>query len=99
MQPQHSPFPPAELDEAGIEKQIADIAEAAKRAKAVGYDGVEIMGSEGYFLNQFLVRHTNRRTDQWGGSYANRMRLPVEIVSRDSYDWTVVPSNVASSVE
>lgn len=77
-----SPFPPAELDEAGIEKQIADIVEAARRAQAVGYDGVEVMGSEGYFLNQFLVTHTNKRTDRWGGSYENRMRLPVEVVRR-----------------
>ena len=77
-----SPFPPAELDEAGIEKQMADIVEAARRAQAVGYDGVEIMGSEGYFLNQFLVTHTNKREDRWGGSYENRMRLPVEVVRR-----------------
>jgi 2,4-dienoyl-CoA reductase (NADPH2) len=77
-----SPFPPTELDEAGIEKQIADIATAAARAREAGYDGVEVMGSEGYFLNQFLVTHTNRRTDGWGGSYQNRMRLPVETVAR-----------------
>ncbi len=77
-----SPFPPRELDEAGIEKQIADIATAAARAREAGYDGVEVMGSEGYFLNQFLVRHTNRRTDGWGGPFENRMRLPVEVVSR-----------------
>jgi 2,4-dienoyl-CoA reductase (NADPH2) len=77
-----SPFPPRELDEAGIEKQIADIATAAARAVQAGYDGVEVMGSEGYFLNQFLVTHTNRRTDAWGGSYQNRMRLPVEVVRR-----------------
>jgi len=77
-----SPFRPCELDEAGIEKQIADIAASAGRARDAGYDGVEVMGSEGYFINQFLVTHTNRRTDQWGGSYANRMRLPVEIVRR-----------------
>ena len=77
-----SPFAPAELDEDGIEKQIADIAEAARKAKLAGYDGVEIMGSEGYFLNQFLVTHTNKRTDRWGGSYENRMRLPVEVVRR-----------------
>jgi 2,4-dienoyl-CoA reductase (NADPH2) len=77
-----SPFPPRELDEAGIEKQIADIATAAARATQAGYDGVEVMGSEGYFLNQFLVTHTNRRTDGWGGSYENRMRLPVEVVAR-----------------
>ncbi len=77
-----SPFPPKELDEEGIEKQIADIATAAERARAAGYDGVEVMGSEGYFLNQFLVTHTNKRTDRWGGSYENRMRLPVEVVKR-----------------
>ena len=77
-----SPFPPNELDEDGIEKQIADIVEAARKAKLAGYDGVEIMGSEGYFLNQFLVTHTNKRTDRWGGSYENRMRLPLEVVRR-----------------
>ncbi|MEL6799656.1 MAG: NADPH-dependent 2,4-dienoyl-CoA reductase [Pseudomonadota bacterium] len=77
-----SPFPPKELDEDGIEKQIADIATAAARAREAGYDGVEVMGSEGYFLNQFLVTHTNRREDRWGGSYENRMRLPVEVVRR-----------------
>lgn len=77
-----SPFPPKELDAEGIEKQIADIATAAKRAQEAGYDGVEIMGSEGYFLNQFLVTHTNKRTDEWGGSYENRMRLPVDVVTR-----------------
>ncbi|MCT8330056.1 NADPH-dependent 2,4-dienoyl-CoA reductase [Albidovulum sediminis] len=77
-----SPFEPRELDEAGIEKQIADIATAASRAREAGYDGVEVMGSEGYFLNQFLVTRTNRRTDRWGGSYENRMRLPVEVVAR-----------------
>ncbi|MDW4500129.1 NADPH-dependent 2,4-dienoyl-CoA reductase [Sulfitobacter sp. D35] len=77
-----SPFPPKELDEAGIEKQIADIVACARRAQEAGYDGVEIMGSEGYFLNQFLVTHTNKRTDDWGGAYENRMRLPVEVVRR-----------------
>ena len=77
-----SPFPPTELDEAGIEKQIGDIVACAERARDAGYDGVEIMGSEGYFLNQFLVTHTNKRTDDWGGPYENRMRLPVEVVRR-----------------
>jgi 2,4-dienoyl-CoA reductase (NADPH2) len=77
-----SPFAPKALDEAGIEKQIGDIATSAARAREAGYDGVEVMGSEGYFLNQFLVTHTNRRTDRWGGSYENRMRLPVEVVRR-----------------
>ncbi|MCA0929499.1 NADPH-dependent 2,4-dienoyl-CoA reductase [Ruegeria profundi] len=77
-----SPFPPSELDEEGIEKQISDIVNAAVLAQKAGYDGVEIMGSEGYFLNQFLVTHTNKRTDRWGGSYENRMRLPIEVVRR-----------------
>ncbi len=77
-----SPFPPRELDEDGIEKQISDMVTAAARAKDAGYDGVEVMGSEGYFLNQFLVTHTNKREDRWGGSYENRMRLPVEVVRR-----------------
>ena len=77
-----SPFAPRALDAEGIEKQIADIVTAATRAREAGYDGVEVMGSEGYFLNQFLVTHTNRREDDWGGSYANRMRLPVEVVRR-----------------
>ncbi len=77
-----SPFPPKELDEEGIEKQISDIAACAGRAKEAGYDGVEVMGSEGYFLNQFLVTHTNKREDRWGGSYENRMRLPIEVVKR-----------------
>jgi 2,4-dienoyl-CoA reductase (NADPH2) len=77
-----SPFVPRELDEEGIEKQIADIVTAARRAQEAGYDGVEVMGSEGYFLNQFLVPHVNRRTDRWGGSDENRMRLPVEVVRR-----------------
>ena len=77
-----SPFAPKSLDAEGIEKQIADIVTAAVRAKEAGYDGVEVMGSEGYFLNQFLVIHTNKRDDEWGGSYENRMRLPVEVVAR-----------------
>ncbi|MCC5963645.1 MAG: NADPH-dependent 2,4-dienoyl-CoA reductase [Rhodobacteraceae bacterium] len=77
-----SPFVPRELDEDGIEKQIADIVTAATRARDAGYDGVEIMGSEGYFINQFLCAATNHRSDRWGGAYANRMRLPIEIVRR-----------------
>lgn len=77
-----SPFPPKELDEAGINKQLDDIATAAARAKEAGYDGVEVMGSEGYFINQFLVTHTNKRTDAWGGSYENRMRVAIEAVKR-----------------
>ena len=77
-----SPFVPKELDEDGIEKQIADFVTAAVRAREAGYDGVEVMGSEGYFLNQFLCLHVNQRKDRWGGSYENRMRLPVEVIRR-----------------
>ncbi len=77
-----SPFAPRELDAADIEKQISDMVTAAMRAQEAGYDGVEVMGSEGYFINQFLVTHTNRRSDDWGGSHANRMRLPVAVVAR-----------------
>ncbi|MDC6380950.1 NADPH-dependent 2,4-dienoyl-CoA reductase [Pseudomonas graminis] len=77
-----NPFKPKELDEEGIEKQIQDFVTCATLAQTAQYDGVEIMGSEGYFINQFLVAHTNHRTDRWGGSYENRMRLPVEIVRR-----------------
>jgi 2,4-dienoyl-CoA reductase (NADPH2) len=75
-------FSPNELDEAGIEKQIADHARCAKLALQAGYDGVEIIGSAGYLLSTFLVEKTNQRTDQWGGSYENRMRFPVEVVRR-----------------
>ena len=77
-----NPFKPTELDEEGIEKQISDFVNCAVLAKSADYDGVEIMGSEGYFINQFLAEHTNQRTDRWGGSYENRMRLAVEIVRR-----------------
>ncbi|MGN5519667.1 NADPH-dependent 2,4-dienoyl-CoA reductase [Halopseudomonas sp. Lyrl_26] len=77
-----NPFTPKELDEAGIQKQIDDFANCAALAQSAGYDGVEIMGSEGYFINQFLVERVNKRTDRWGGSYENRMRLPLEIVRR-----------------
>ncbi|CZT30095.1 NADPH-dependent 2,4-dienoyl-CoA reductase [Pseudomonas cerasi] len=77
-----NPFTPRELDEEGIEKQIDDFVTCSTLARSAGYDGVEIMGSEGYFINQFLAAHTNHRTDRWGGSYENRMRLAVEIVRR-----------------
>ena len=68
-------FSPNELDEAGIEKQIADHAHCAKLALQAGYDGVEIIGSAGYLLSTFLVEKTNQRTDQWGGSYENQNAL------------------------
>jgi len=77
-----SPFKPRALSEAGIEQTIRDYARCARLARDAGYDGVEVMGSEGYLLNQFLCARTNLRTDKWGGSIENRMRLPVEIVKR-----------------
>ena len=77
-----SPFPPRELSARGIERQIRAFVRCARLARDAGYDGVEVMGSEGYLINQFLVTHTNHRTDGWGGAYENRMRLAVEIVRR-----------------
>ena len=77
-----TPFTPRELSTAGVEKQIRDFVRCATLAREAGYDGVEVMGSEGYFINEFLVTHTNQRTDRWGGDYAQRMRLPVEIIER-----------------
>ena len=75
-------YTPSALDEAGIEKQIADHARCAQLAKEAGYDGVEIIGSAGYLLSTFLVEKTNQRDDQWGGSFENRMRFPTEVVRR-----------------
>ena len=77
-----NPFKPKALDEAGIEKQIEDFIFTASQAQKAGYDGVEIMGSEGYFLNQFIAARTNHREDSWGGDYQNRIRLPIEVVRR-----------------
>ena len=77
-----NPFTPRALGERGIERQIAGFVRAARLAHEAGYDGVEIMGSEGYFINQFTCKRVNKRTDRWGGSIDNRIRLPVEIVSR-----------------
>lgn len=77
-----NPFVPKELDDVGIEKQIQDFVNCALNSQAAGYDGVEIMGSEGYFINQFICKRTNHRQDSWGGSYQNRTRLPLEIVRR-----------------
>jgi 2,4-dienoyl-CoA reductase (NADPH2) len=75
-----NPFTPRALSERGILRTIEDYGRAAALAREAGYDGVEIMGSEGYLLNQFLCRRVNRRTDAWGGSIENRVRMPVEIV-------------------
>ncbi len=77
-----NPFPPHPLTADEIEQQIQDFVRCASLAQKAGYDGVEIMGSEGYLLNQFIVSRTNQREDEWGGEYANRIRFPVEIVRR-----------------
>jgi 2,4-dienoyl-CoA reductase (NADPH2) len=77
-----NPQVPHELTDDEVEETIEAFARTAALAKAAGYDGVEIMGSEGYLINEFIVAATNRRTDRWGGEYANRMRFPVEIVRR-----------------
>ena len=77
-----APHTPVELDAAGIEKQISDIVNCAAKAQEAGYDGVEVIGSAGYLLSTFLVEKTNQRTDEWGGSYENRMRFPLEVMRR-----------------
>jgi 2,4-dienoyl-CoA reductase (NADPH2) len=77
-----TPFTPFELSARGIERQIRAFVRCAQLAREAGYDGAEIMGSEGYLINQFLVAHTNRRSDEWGGSYENRMRFAIEVVRR-----------------
>ncbi|MDX1668458.1 MAG: NADPH-dependent 2,4-dienoyl-CoA reductase, partial [Limnobacter sp.] len=77
-----NPFKPRELGDFGIRRTIAAFGKAAKLAQEAGYDGVEIMGSEGYMLNQFICKRTNQRTDRWGGSVENRARLSVEVVRR-----------------
>ena len=77
-----NPFTPRALSARAIERQIRDFATAATLAREAGYDGVEIMGSEGYLLNEFTAPRTNRRTDAWGGDAARRMRFAVEIVRR-----------------
>ncbi|MCP9760785.1 NADPH-dependent 2,4-dienoyl-CoA reductase, partial [Aquitalea sp. S1-19] len=73
-------YRPREMNEDDILRTIADFAECARLARVAGYDGVEVMGSEGYLINQFIARNTNKRTDGWGGSYENRIRFPIEIV-------------------
>ncbi|MEU3230980.1 FAD-dependent oxidoreductase [Nocardiopsis alba] len=77
-----SPFVPHALTEEEIERTIEDFARCAELARAAGYDGVEIMGSEGYLINQFIAPATNKREDRWGGSFDNRVRLPLEILRR-----------------
>ena len=75
-----TPFKPFKLTKSGVNRTIRDFVNCAKYSKIAGYDGVEIMGSEGYLINQFIAAHTNKRNDEWGGSYANRMRLPIALV-------------------
>ncbi|CAL9357466.1 FAD-dependent oxidoreductase [Streptomyces sp. enrichment culture] len=77
-----SPHVPRELTDADIERTVDDYVRTARLARAAGYDGVEIMGSEGYLINEFVAARTNHRTDRWGGPYENRIRFPVEIVRR-----------------
>ncbi|WP_131781012.1 NADPH-dependent 2,4-dienoyl-CoA reductase [Legionella gresilensis] len=75
-----SPFAPWKMSKRRIRKTIEHFGRCAKLAQAAGYDGVEVMGSEGYLINQFIVTHTNRRTDEWGGDFANRIKFPIEVV-------------------
>ncbi|MFE7192253.1 FAD-dependent oxidoreductase [Kitasatospora sp. NPDC057541] len=77
-----SPFPPRALTADEVERTVDDFARCAELARRAGYDGVEIMGSEGYLINEFTAAATNHREDEWGGPYENRMRFPVEIVRR-----------------
>jgi 2,4-dienoyl-CoA reductase (NADPH2) len=77
-----TPFKPWAMTKWGINGTINDFSDCAALAQEAGYDGVEIMGSEGYLINQFIAKKTNKRTDEWGGSYENRIRFPVEIVRR-----------------
>ncbi|MGZ4436658.1 MAG: FAD-dependent oxidoreductase, partial [Nocardioidaceae bacterium] len=77
-----TPFKPSALSSRGVERTIDDFVSAARLARRAGYDGIEIMGSEGYLINQFIAAHTNKRTDRWGGSPENRMRFPIEVVRR-----------------
>jgi 2,4-dienoyl-CoA reductase (NADPH2) len=77
-----SPFRPHALTSGEVAETVEDYANAAALAQSAGYDGVEIMGSEGYLINEFIAAHTNHRDDEWGGSYANRIRFPLEIVRR-----------------
>ncbi len=77
-----SPFPARELTDAEVEETIEGYVNCAAMAQYADYDGVEVMGSEGYLINQFIVTKTNKRTDRWGGSYENRIKFPLEIIRR-----------------
>lgn len=77
-----TPFKPFKLTQSGIKRTIRDFVNCAELSQIAGYDGVEIMGSEGYLINQFIAKRTNKRTDSWGGDYENRMRLPIALVKQ-----------------
>lgn len=77
-----SPFKPRALSQRGVKNTINDFVKTAALSKSAGYDGVEIMGSEGYLINQFISQHTNKRSDEWGGSFENRIKFPIEIVRK-----------------
>lgn len=77
-----NPFVPRALSSAEVEQQIIDYVRCAELAQQAGYDGVEVMGSEGYLINQFICQRTNQRDDEWGGDFARRIRFPLEIVKR-----------------
>ncbi|WP_233897755.1 NADPH-dependent 2,4-dienoyl-CoA reductase [Tenacibaculum piscium] len=77
-----NPFTPFKLKQSGIRRTIKDFVNSAKLSQEAGYDGVEIMGSEGYLINEFIVKKTNKRTDNYGGTYENRIRLAIEIVQK-----------------
>ena len=77
-----TPFTPRALSARGVERTIGDFVRCAQRARSAGYDGVEVMGSEGYLINQFVAARSNRRDDAWGGDAGRRMRFPIEIVRR-----------------
>jgi 2,4-dienoyl-CoA reductase (NADPH2) len=77
-----SPFPARELSSEEVEQTIEDYVHCAKMAQYANYDGVEVMGSEGYLINQFIAKKTNLRTDKWGGAYENRIKFPIEIIRR-----------------
>ncbi|MEM6988508.1 MAG: NADPH-dependent 2,4-dienoyl-CoA reductase, partial [Pseudomonadota bacterium] len=77
-----TPFKPRALSSRGVQRQVDAFARCASLAREAGYDGVEVMGSEGYLINQFLVEHVNRRDDAWGGDFQRRSRFAVEVVRR-----------------
>ncbi len=77
-----NPFTPHALTTAEVEETISDFVRCASLAQYAGYDGVEVMGSEGYLINEFIAARTNQRDDEWGGEYENRIRFPIEIVRR-----------------